>query len=243
LRAEVVERLERPRQPEVGQLHAPGRVDHHRVGRQRTVHGCSVCVDERVAQVRDDVVRALERKRAPRGALLLEHVAQRLPVDELTGQIGHRIGADLRAEEAIGRGDVLVVELRRDLHLARQPLHGGAVADQRRIERLDGDELPRGEVTRAIALAVRGAAEEFLDLVPIIEADAVGQSHAGHSPGWLGPTAGTVERHLHWTAGYRTAEVSINEGRSAGSALGRSTPAGARPRADFRSNETSNSLS
>ena len=161
------------------------------------MHGRAVRVHQRIAQVCDDVVRALERKGAARGALLLEHVAQGLPVDELAGQVGHGIGADLRAEQAVGGGDVLVVELRRDLHLARQPLHRRAVGDQRRMERLDGDELPGREIAGAVALAVRGTTEEFLDLVAIIEADAVGQPCAGHAPGWLGPTAGTVERHLH----------------------------------------------
>src|SRR5262249_43255235 len=146
-------------------------------------------------------------------------------------------------KQAVGGGDVLVIELGGGLHLGGEPLHGGAVGDQRRMERLDRDQLTRGQVARSIALAVWAATEEFLDLVAIIESDAIGQPRAGHPPGGLGPTAGTVEGHFHWTAGHLTAAVRINEGRSEGSGPGRSTPGGARPKAGFRSGATSNSLS
>ncbi len=106
-----------------------------------------------------DLTNEIEHLAGGQGALVAEHLGERLALELLHHQVGDWLLADVDHLDHIGRR-----QAGRRAQLAEEPQHVIDVAERRLREQLDGDN-PSVRVDRGIHLAHRAAADHLAELV------------------------------------------------------------------------------
>jgi hypothetical protein len=202
-------------QPEVEQLDERARALAAPVG-QKDVARAQVAVDvahrvrlhERLAQLDQHVDGAIDLELA----LALDHVGQRLALEQLHGQVQPAVAG---APEVEDLDDVLVLDLADRGRLAAEALDGQVVAAELVVQHLDRDLAPQGDVLGAIDGA--GAA-----VAHAVEQDvALADGHADHRIGGvLLHPRGAAVRAEQGIAGVLEAALATDDLRRCGAHRG-----------------------
>ena len=117
---------------------------------------------EPAQDVREDVQRAAGRELA----LLLEHVGERLALEQLHREIQRAVG---QATDVVGRDAVGMIDLADRERLALEPRPNLGRRRERRMEDLDGDLAAQPDVRRAKHEAHAAATERPVEAIPAVD--------------------------------------------------------------------------